>query len=78
MEFDTETGGGGGSGGEEEEAAVAAPVDGGVSMCPADDTGGCWGSGSEVGVDEGGIEVIGGGGGGSGGGWDVLLSSYNF
>ena len=49
-------------------------------MCPADDTGGCWGSGSDVGVDEGGIEVVvgGGGGGGSGCGWHVPLSSYNF
>ena len=51
-------------------------------MCPpADDTGGCWWGGSDVGVDEGGIEVVVvvvGGGGGSGCGWHVPLSSYNF
>ena len=88
IEFGTETGGGGGScggsggGGEDEEeaGAVAPTVEGGVPMCPADDTGGCWGSGSDVGVDEGGIEVVVVvvGGGGSGCGWHVPLSSYNF
>ena len=56
-----------------EEGAGA--EEGGVSMCPAEDTGGCWGSGSDVGVDDGGIAVDGGG---SGGGWHVPLSSYNF